>query len=333
MPKYKAIFILNAKAYEQIYGAVERVQLEEAADFVAAPQTSESIRLNPELLRDVQVIFSGWGAPVMDEEFLSWCPNLEAVFYGAGSVRGFVTEALWKRGIIVSSAYAANALPVAEYTLATIILSLKHFWQYARAAKQGCEWAVTERGVAGGFRSTVGMISLGAIARRTLQLLEPLDHRKLVYCPLISKDEADSLDVELVTLMELFRQADVVSLHTPDLPETRGLIQKEHFLAMKRGATFINTARGVVVNEAEMIEALRLRPDLTAILDVTHPEPPQPDSPLMTLPNVVLTPHMAGSVDRECERMGRYMLEEFRRYCASEPLHWQITAKLAANMA
>ena len=102
---------------------------------------------------------------------------------------------------------------------------------------------------------------------------------------------------------------------------------------MKPNATFINTARGAVVREAEMIETLRHRPDLQAVLDVCDPEPPAPDSPLLTLPNVVLTPHIAGSMGTECRRLGRCMVDEVRRYLAGEPLHWQITEADAARLA
>ena len=94
---------------------------------------------------------------------------------------------------------------------------------------------------------------------------------------------------------------------------------------MKPYSTFINTSRGAVIRENEMIEVLRQRPDLWAVLDVTYPEPPPPDSPLYTLPNVLLTPHIAGSMGEECRRQGRYMIEELERYLAGQPLSWAVT--------
>jgi phosphoglycerate dehydrogenase-like enzyme len=102
---------------------------------------------------------------------------------------------------------------------------------------------------------------------------------------------------------------------------------------MKRGATFINTARGGIVREEEMLEVLRKRPDLTAVLDVTEPEPAAADSPVFALPNVVLTPHIAGSLGLECRRMGRYMVDELRRYLNGEPLRWQVTRELVEKIA
>jgi phosphoglycerate dehydrogenase-like enzyme len=102
---------------------------------------------------------------------------------------------------------------------------------------------------------------------------------------------------------------------------------------MNPGAVFLNTARGEVVNEPEMIAVLTRRPDLHAVLDVTAPEPPVPGSPLYTLPNVVLTPHIAGSVGNECLRMGHAMVDEFERYVTGADLVWEITADRSALLA
>ena len=111
------------------------------------------------------------------------------------------------------------------------------------------------------------------------------------------------------------------------------MITGAHIASMKEGATFINTARGAIVREPEMTAVLAERPDLFAILDVTDPEPPVDGSPLYTLPNVVLTPHIAGSMDGECRRMGRTMVEECRRYLAGEPLRWAIDRERARSLA
>lgn len=139
--------------------------------------------------------------------------------------------------------------------------------------------------------------------------------------------------MKLCTLEEAFRQADVISLHAPDKPSTNGMITGRHFSSMKDSATFINTARPALVRQDEMIEVLRQRPDLTAVLDVCEPEPAPVTSPLFALPNVVLTPHIAGSLGPECRRMGHYMLEELKRYIAGEPLKWQITREMNAKLA
>jgi len=331
----KALFILDAASVDVIYGPQDRSQLDQLADIYAPPQTRESIAANPELLADAEVIFSGWGAPLMNEAFLQAAPNLRAVFYGAGSIDYCTTEAFWDRGVLLTSAQVGNAQPVAEYTLAVILLSLKNFWRLSAGGRKGEGWGNQTRYVPGCFETTVALIGCGTIARRLITLLKPFDLRCIVYDPFLTRSEAAGLGVELCTLEEAFREGDVVSLHAPDKPQTKGMIKGEHFAAMKEGASFINTARAPIVNEEEMVQVFRQRQDLTAIVDVlaSDPNPPAPDSPLLGLPNLVHTPHIAGSLGPECRRLGRYMVEEFRRYLAGEPLRWQITKELAARLA
>jgi phosphoglycerate dehydrogenase-like enzyme len=173
------------------------------------------------------------------------------------------------------------------------------------------------------------------IGRLVAERLQPFDLKVIACDPHVTQAQADraKLAVSMVALDELFARADVVSLHAPLLPGTLGLVTGRHLAAMRRNATIINTARGAIVREAEMIEVLGRRPDLCAVLDVTHPEPPAPGSPLFTLPNVVLTPHIAGSMGPECRRHGRCMIGELKRYLAGEPLKWEITREKAALMA
>ncbi len=331
---YKALYILDPGPYEWIYGPTEREDIRKLVDVIAPQQTAQSIGEHPELLRDVQVILSGWGAPVMDEAFLDLAPNLKAVFYGAGSIRGIVDHAFWQRGLVITSAYGANAVPVAIYTLSQILFSLKHGWRYGLELKRTHQYPERETmNMPGTYTSTVGIISLGMVGRNVCELLKPFGLKVLAYDPFVSPETAQELGVELCSLDDVFRRADVVSLHTPWLKETEGLITGAHFAAMKTGASFINTARGAVVREEEMIAVLQQRPDLFAVLDVVHPEPPAPDSPLFTLPNVIVTPHIAGAVGTECQRMGRYMVEELTRYLHGDALQWGITEQKAKVLA
>ena len=151
----------------------------------------------------------------------------------------------------------------------------------------------------------------------------------IAYDPFMDVERAKPLGVELCSLDDVFRHADVISLHTPWLPETVGMITGEHFRLMKPNASFINTARGAVVKENELIEAFQARPDLFALLDVTYPEPPASDSLLLTLPNVIVTPHIAGSMGDECRRMGRFIVDELDRWLAGEPCKHLVTREYA----
>jgi phosphoglycerate dehydrogenase-like enzyme len=330
----KAIFIVDPESLNLIYGPEDRRKLEELAEFYAPEQTRESIMAKPDVLAEAEVIFSGWGAPMMDENFLKAAPELRAVFYGAGTIGYCTSDAFWDRGILITSAYAANAQPVAEYTVATILLSLKKFWQFVARAKKGDGWAGEHRRyVPGCFETTVALVGCGTVARGVIALLKSVDIRCIVCDPFLEKSEAAALGVKLCTLEEAFREGDVVSLHTADKPETRGMIRGEHFSAMKEGATFINTARSRIVRYEEMTEVLRRRSDIMAILDVLDQEPPAVQLPLLSMENVIVSPHIAGSLGPECRRLGRYMVEEFQRYLADEPLKWQITKELSAKLA
>lgn len=329
----KALFILPASSWDLIYGPDERRDIVRAVTLLHPealdPQAAQQ---HPDLLAEVEVIFSGWGAPILDAAFLDSTPRLKAFFYGAGSIRGLVTDAFWAKNIPITSSWAANAIPVAEFTLAEILFSLKRGWAYSQQIKTGQAYP-PRFNVPGAYGSTVGIISLGMIGRRVCEYLRPFDVQVVAFDPYASADLAQQLGARLENLSMVFRQADVVSLHTPWIKETEGLITGAHFESMKPGSTFINTARGAIVRETEMIEVLRQRPDLTAVLDVTYPEPPAPGSPLYTLPNVVLTPHIAGSMDHECRRMGRYVVEDLQRFLKNEPLKWQVSQELAARLA
>jgi phosphoglycerate dehydrogenase-like enzyme len=331
--RLNAVYILDEVAFGNVYGPDEQRDIADRVNVLAPPYRAATIQNNPSLLKNVDVVFSSWGMVRLDDAILQAAPRLKAVFYGAGSVKNFVTEAFWKREVALSSAWGANAVPVSEYTLAAILFSLKQAFRSAQAYRQRRNIREIRQTIPGAYGTTVGLVSMGMIGRLVRERLHPFEVKVLAYDPFLSPADAEKLGVTLVPLDVLFKESDVVSLHTPWLKETEGMITGEHFEKMKPGATFINTARGAVVKEPEMIEVLTRRQDLFAVLDVTYPEPPVADSPLLTLPNVMLTPHIAGSVNRECRRMGRTMIEELDRYLAGQPLRWQVTEAKAAFLA
>jgi phosphoglycerate dehydrogenase-like enzyme len=301
-----------------VYGPSERASIE------------AMVSIGP--LEAAEVILGTWGMPVLDAAFFERAPRVRIVFYGAGSIHGFVTDEIWRRGIRVVSGWEANAVPVAQYTLASILFSLKWGWRFA-AAMRGLTAMPEKEGIPGGMESTVGLVSLGAVGRLVAGHLRAHDLRVLAYDPLVDPEVARGLRVQLVALEDLFAESDVVSVHTPLLAATRGMIRGAHVASMRAGATLVNTSRGAILREPEIVEVLRRRPDLQAVLDVTDPEPPGVDSPLRTLPNVVLTPHIAGALGRERRRLGRLVCEELARYVTGRPLHWEITQDRLPTLA
>jgi phosphoglycerate dehydrogenase-like enzyme len=274
----------------------------------------------------VDCIVSTWGMPAVNDAFLAAAPRLRGIFYAAGSVKGFCTPALWARDITVSSAAPANAVPVAEYTVGVILLSHKHFWRFMGKGYD------EPRVVPGNYRRTVGLIGASLVGRETIRLLAGYDLNVLLYDPFVSAEEATRLGVTKVELPELMATSDVVSLHAPNLPHLHYMINADLLARMKDGALFINTARGALVDEAALLTELQTG-RITAVLDVTDPEPPVPDSPFWTLPNVIYTPHIAGSMCQECQRMADFALDELDRFLTGEPLRYPVTEAMLARMA
>lgn len=276
-----------------------------------------------DVLAQAEVVFSSWGMPALDADLLAAMPRLETVFHAAGTVKCFVTPEAKERGIVVCSAVGANAVPVAEYALGAILLGLRNFWGFQRATQTdyGARANVV---VPGAFGSTVGLVSLGQIGRRVARLLANHNVNVLVHDPYARMDGGKSGRMRHASLEEVFTQSDVVSLHAPWLPETEKMVGASLVRMMKPGATLLNTARGAIVDEDGLTSVLRERPDLTAVLDVTCPEPPAADSLLRSLPNVVLTPHIAGSMGQEVARMGWWMAAESQRWLRGKPLRHQV---------
>jgi phosphoglycerate dehydrogenase-like enzyme len=272
-----------------------------------------------EVLAGTELLITGWGCPPLDEAVLASAPRLRAVAHTAGSVRGHITEACWERGIEVSSAAAANALPVAEYTVAMILLSGKHVLETAR--EYGAARARTDRlhdrpGM-GNYRRTVGILSASLIGRRVIELLRPYDFRVRLYDPYVTEEEAAELGVRKVALPQLFAECDVVSVHAPLLPATRGLVGGELLGAMPQDATLINTSRGAVLDQDALTGAVRAG-RIRAVLDVTEPEVLPPEHPLWDCENALVTPHIAGSLGNELGRLADLTVSEVARWARGE---------------
>ncbi|MER6362783.1 hydroxyacid dehydrogenase [Kitasatospora sp. NPDC001527] len=281
------------------------------------------------VLAETEVIVSSWGCPAIDESVLAAAPRLRAVIHAAGSIKHHVTDACWRRGLLVTSAAWANALPVAEYTVAAVLLANKQVLRLREdyRARRGVphDW---QRGYpdAGNYRRTVGIVGASRIGRRVLELLRPHDLDLLLHDPYVDAAGAAALGARAVGLDELCAASDVVSIHAPELPATHHLIDARHLASMRDGATLINTSRGSLVDQRALVGEL-LSGRLDAVLDVTVPEVLPADSPLYDLPNVVLTPHIAGSLGRELHRMAAAAADELARYAAGQPFAHPVRAE------
>ncbi|MGW0600871.1 hydroxyacid dehydrogenase [Streptomyces sp. NPDC002776] len=275
-------------------------------------------------LAEADVLITGWGCPPLDAALLTAAPRLRAVLHAAGSVRHLIGEDVWRHGVTVSSAAAANAVPVAEYTLAMILLAGKDAFAHRdRYRTTHTPPTSAETASTGNLGRRVGVIGASRVGRRLLELLRPFDFDVLLHDPYATPAEAATLGAELLPLDTLLRRSDIVTLHAPDLPGTHRMLDADRLSLLRDGAALINTSRGALVDPDALTGEL-VSGRLTAILDVTEPEPLPADSPLYRLPNVVLTPHIAGSLGNELERLGRTVVAELERLAAGHALAHEV---------
>ena len=330
-----AIFLNSSpERVASVYDAKNLEKIREIVDPDETVYSLEMVKAEPEKFKDVKYIFSTWGMEAPDEEQIrSFFPALEAVFYGAGTVQKFARPFL-NCGIKVFSAWAANAVPVAEFTFAQIILANKGYFQTVRRIADYRAARSFSRSNSGNYDATVGIIGAGMIGKMVIERLKTLDNMKvLVFDPFLPDAAAEELGVEKVELMELFERSEIVSNHLANNEQTKGMLKYGHFAAMKPYATFINTGRAAQLVEEDLFRVMRERPDLTALCDVTNPEPPLEGSPYYTYENIFLSPHIAGSQFNECRRMAAYLAEECRRYVSGEPTRYEVSLKMLETMA
>lgn len=287
------------------------------------------------LLAEAEVIVGHWGCPPLDARMLELAPRLGLFAYAAGTVKGTVTDAVFDRGVRVTSGAPANAEPVAEFTLAAILWANKGVLWRRVHDRSGDDLPLVAPAPdrVGNRNKVIGIVGASLVGRRVLELLRPFPTlRPLLYDPFVSTEEAAALGATKVDLDELCGRCDVLSIHAPDLPSTRNLIGARQLAALRTGATVINTARGALLDHdalAEEVAAGRLY----AILDTTEPEPLPPDSVLRRSPAVFVTPHLAGSEGTELGRLAEHVAEEIRRWSEGAPAAHEVHREQLHRMA
>ncbi|SCX85103.1 Phosphoglycerate dehydrogenase [Streptomyces sp. 136MFCol5.1] len=320
----RTVLVMSPGLVDDVFPPAVRARLEESADLLtpsalgefASPEAAEA-------LASAEVLLTGWGCPPVDAALLDRAPGLRAVIHAAGTVKTFLSPVAFDRGIVVSSAAAANAVPVAEYTLAAIIMGAKRVFPLAglfrtrRTHRTGAD--LDRQHWLGTHGLTIGVVGASRIGRRVIELLRILDADVLLHDPYVGAAEAARLGVTPTDLDTLVATSDVVTVHAPDTPETRGLIDARRIGLMRPGTLLVNTARGPLVDTEALTEHL-VSGRLDAVLDVTSPEPLPDGHPLWDLPNVFLTPHLAGAQGNEVGRLGALAVDELVRYAQGAPL-------------
>lgn len=327
----KGLYVMSPDLFDAVYTPETRKHIQslieiedEVVDLTTMPADDQ-----------VEVLLGGWGMQELTEEVLDKLPNLKVIFYAAGTMKGIVTDGVWKRGIRITTANQANAQPVAEFALGQILIAMKNTYALARQVKENQGYLIgpMRDDITGLYQTTVGITSLSAIGKQVIQLLKPFDVNIQVYDPYGTEEVADQLGVSLVSLETLFASSDVVTIHTPLLPDTEKMVNKGLLASMKQNTTLINTARGGLIDEEALVAVLKDRTDLTAVLDVTNPEPPEKGSVMYDLDNIVLTPHIAGSAGAERKRLGDAMAGEIAQYLEKDQLSFEVTEDMFNKMA
>jgi len=252
------------------------------------------------------------------DRVLSACDNLRLISIWGTGTDHVDLEACVARGVEVMSTPGVNAQAVAEHTLALMLAFARRIPANDAAVRTG-GWprgVLTELG-----GKTLGLVGLGAIGSRVARLMAPFGMRVLAATLRPDNGRAASVGAQPVDLETLLRESDVVSLHLRLSPESRGLISREHLALMKPTALLVNTARGALVDREALVEALRSERIGGAALDVFHEEPIGANDPLLSLPNVVLTPHNAGTTHETIDAGLRRAVENVAQFLRRQPGH------------
>lgn len=320
--------LLPEETFRRVFGQVDLQRLEShPALRLLADRPLRIDAQDAPLLSEVEILVTGWGSPVLDAALLDEMPALRAIAHSAGTVRTLVTDEVYRRGIAVSSSASVNAIPVAEFTVALIVLGAKRaFWAAQRLREGAAEIDLEGSWPAVGIRSrTVGIIGASSVGRLVIERLRAFDLDVVLADPTLTPAQARELGVALVLLPELMERSDIISLHAPLLPSTSRMIDRDLLRRMRPGTTFVNTARGELVDQDALADRLD-DGDVTALLDVAEEEPLPLGSRLRTHPHAFLTPHIAGSVGTELGRLSAHAVDEVISFATTGTFAEEISA-------
>lgn len=284
------------------------------------------------VIRGADIAITSWGVPALDKEILDCAPDLKFVAHAAGSVKGIVSDEFFRRNIRIVSSARILSMGVSETALGLTISACKNVFAFNESLHQG-GWVTDYSVVTEMYGITVGVVGCGFAGSHYIELLQPFGVDVLAYDPLLSEEQIAAMGAKKADLAALLRESDVVSLHAPSLDSTYHMIDRAGLAAMKDGAILINTARASLIDQDALVDALQSGKLKYACIDVYEQEPLNADCPLRSLPNCILTPHIAGAANNGKRKIGAHVLEEIRRFQNGEPLVSEVTQEMLANMA
>ncbi len=326
----KIAMLMEQAAVDKVFNAKTIARLHDLGE-VSEYLVREAGRDNAlEIMKDADVVITSWGSPAITAQLLEVAPGLKLVAHAAGSVKPVVTPEMFSRGVRIVSAAHVLSSGVSETALGFTIAAAKNLFGLNFQTHRG-GWEHT--GITEMYDITVGVAGLGIAGRHYAELLQAFDVEVIGYDPGVSAEQMEKLGVRKVSLEEVFAQSDILSIHAPELPSTYHMVNAQSLASMKDGAILINTARGSLVDEEALVEALTNGKLKCACLDVTDPEPPLADSPLRKLENCILTPHLAGQASNGLCRVGAHSCKQIENYLAGAPLSGEVLQEALAKMA
>lgn len=333
--KPRVALLLTPEMRAKILDAATEKALAEIAEVVSpGPGQLEADNMQ-NLVQGASALLTGWGTPPLTPQLLAANNSLAFIGHAAGSIHRLIpAEAIESGRLRVSHSATNIAQAVAEFVLAQILMHLREPHLYDAELKAGDDWwQLRDRHVGRLLGAqTVGIVGAGYVGRLVINLIKPFGARVQVSDPYLSAERAQQLGVELVDLDRLFATSDIVSLHAPVLPETRGMVGAVQFAALRDGTLFVNSARSALVDEAALIAALQ-QGRFWAALDVFDTEPLPQDSPFLKLHNVIIAPHGAGHTIESHFRQGATIVREIARYLSGAPLEHEVTPAMLKTMA
>ena len=285
-----------------------------------------------EFVKGSTVIVTSWDSPRIDEKILDLCPDLKAVIHAAGSIKPVISDAFIERKIRITNSAVAIGEGVAETALGFAISACKGFYTLNEDTKNGLWQENIKTKVKDFYDIKVGVISGGAVGRHMVKLLKNFHVDILMYDPVLSVEAIQAIGAEKVSLETLMSECDVVSVHAPSIPATDNMLNASNLCLLQDGAVLINTSRGSVINEQDLIAELE-KGRFFACIDVTQTEPPAKDNKLRSLPNVVLTPHIAGTATNGLRRVALHVCEEIERLLGGEKMRTEVNLADLAKLA
>ncbi len=340
--KLKVAMLLNNAMYQRTFHPDDLAFLRTFADILNEGPYPDKIDepFMQRVLPGADACITCWGTPVLTKAVLDQARDLKVIAHGAGTPKAIINDDFWGRNIRIFTAAPVIAIDVAETALGAIIYSLKCLRQYERMMRDGA-WVKDPGQIARqkyamkrlNDRLTVGIIGLSHVGRHLIRFLKPFGVRIQCYDPYVSEYAAGKMGVAKVSLAELMAGCDVVTVHAPNLLETRQLVSREMLALLKDGALFVNTARGAIVDQDALIAELKSG-RINAYLDVFEAEPLPLGSELYKLENVLLSPHISGGhTENGGYERGNYLIQQLYGYYGTGMIQDEVVQPMIRVMA